>query len=161
MNDLTKESIKIINEWYHSKNILFIKGNKGIGKTYLAKSIFNNYNINYEQIDTSNLKDSDVSERIKKTIFTKNIFIMINKDCKKGLFIDDLHIYKSNDKKNHNYILNIFKSNDTFDCKIIICIDTHYDISKIKNKNINILILDYKIDVCKKMQGACNWRIHK
>lgn len=146
MNYLTKENINIINEWYNSCNLLFIKGNKGIGKTYLAKLIFENYNINYETIDTNNLKDKNISEKINRTIFTKNIFIMINKQTKKGLCIDDLHIFKSNDKKNYNFIINILKSRDNFDCKIIICVDNDLDISKFINNNI--ILLDHKINIC-------------
>lgn len=151
MEYITKQEIKTINKWISSTKILFIIGNKGIGKSYLACDIYKKYDINYTQINASNLKDVDIYERITKTIFTKNIFMMINKKMKKGLLIDDIYAFKTHDKKNHSKIINIIEKEKKIECKIIICVDSEYNTNKI-NKLLEenyIIRLNYSIDTCK------------
>ena len=132
------------------KNALFIEGPPGIGKSILTQYILDDLNFDTYRIDGCQFKNiKTFRDHCNSIMHSKNVLMMLNKNIKKVIFIDELEAIVSTDKMIVTELLgiineyNVKKRGRTKKKKIIrnsnpiICI-----CHPIKNKKIKELMND-------------------
>ena len=152
------DEIKKIKEWLinfynpesEQKNALFIEGSPGIGKSILLEYILNDLLFDVYRVDGCQFKNiKTFRDHCNNIMHSKNVLMMLNKNIKKAIFIDELEAIVSTDKMIVSELMsfinehNIKKRGRTKKKKIvrnsnpIICI-----CHPIKNKKIKELMND-------------------
>jgi len=93
---LTPKEINTINEWDMTKP-LFIYGDVGVGKSSLARLIFEQKNIFYNDINTSFLKKGKSLLILLDEIINRQSISLMLQQQSKGILIDDLDSIDKND----------------------------------------------------------------
>ena len=127
-------------EKFNNYEPLLIHGLPGCGKTIIAEELLKDTVL--LRIDTSLIrKHKNMKEYIINIVNKKNINIMLNQEIKRGLLIDDIHIFHKYDKLSFKSIINFIKEKKYYKSKIICtCQD-----SFLKNKDLNIFTIKLNI----------------
>jgi nucleoside-triphosphatase THEP1 len=94
-----------------TKNVLFVAGNSGIGKTYSIQRICNNLNLHVIYISTSKCNSSkELDDLITKTCSSSMLQVLLNDTKPKIIIIDEFESMISIDKTINTTFLNILES---------------------------------------------------
>lgn len=162
LNDLIgrDESIAKIKSWlnnfYNSeseqKNALYIEGPPGIGKTTLIQYILEDLKFDVYRVDGFEFKNTKIfKDHCDNIMHSKNVLMMLNKNIRKAIFVDELEAIISTDKLIVGELLNIINEHN---------IKKRGRTKKKKiNRNTNPLIIvshDIKNKKVKEMMGDCD-----
>ena len=121
MNILDKQNLSIIHTFLNdmdNNKFLLINGPPGSGKSTLAKDILKNTIPLH--IDSADIKYyKNIKTHILNIIYKNNITLMLQESKKRSLIIDDMHVFKKNDKSNYKHLIDLIKT-ETKIKKIII-----------------------------------------
>jgi len=138
---LSEKNINIINQ-FQPNQLLIIYGKPGTGKKTLAKEIMNNSTIHI--IDSSFLKSNmDINDYLLNIVSKKNILkLMFQSDISRGILIENIDIFKKNDKKSYQSIIKFIENKKYFNSKIIITSSNKFinnrALLKIEYKKLNL-----------------------
>jgi chromosomal replication initiation ATPase DnaA len=94
-----------------TKNVLFVAGNSGIGKTYSIQRICNNLNLHVIYISTSKCNSSkELDDLITKTCSSSMLQVLLNDTKQKIIIIDEFESMISIDKTINTTFLNLLES---------------------------------------------------
>jgi nucleoside-triphosphatase THEP1 len=104
--NLQKDSMRL-----STKNVLFVAGNSGIGKTYSIQRICNNLNLHVIYISTSKCNSSkELDDLITKTCSSSMLQVLLNDTKQKIIIIDEFESMISIDKTINTTFLNLLES---------------------------------------------------
>lgn len=127
---------------FQPNQLLIIYGNPGSGKKMLANEILNKCLI--ETIDSTFLKSNiDINEHLLDVISKKNILkLMFKNDINRGILIENIDIFKKNDKKSFQSIMKFIENKKYFNSKVIITSSNKFInnrvLLKIEHKKFNL-----------------------
>jgi hypothetical protein len=141
---LSNNKINIIKS-FKSNELLIINGDPGSGKKTLAKEILNNCSI--EIIDSTFLKSNiDINDYLLNIVSKKNILkLMFKNDINRGIIIENIDIFKKNDKKSYQSIIKFIENKRYYGSKIIITSSNKF-INNRSLKKIDFLQLNIEYD---------------
>ena len=162
INDLIgrEDSVLKIKSWLNGfynneseqKNALYIEGPPGIGKTTLIQYILEDMLFDVYRVDGFEFKNTKLfKDHCDNIMHSKNVLMMLNKNIKKVIFVDELEAIISTDKLIVGELLNIINENN---------IKKRGRTKKKKiNRNTNPLIIishDIKNKKVKEMMNDCD-----
>ena len=117
--NLSKKNLNTI-KTFKSNQFLIIHGYPGSGKKTLAKEILKDCTI--ERIDSTFLKSGlDINEYLLDIISKKNILkLMFQNQIERGVLIENIDIFKKNDKKSYHSIMRFIENKKYFNTKVIL-----------------------------------------
>ena len=124
----------------NAKRVLFIIGPTGVGKTLLAELLFNDYNYNKIELNSSDTRSQKkIGDFLKKSLTYKNVVDMFNEGQSPiGILIDEIDtLCKLSDKGGFAEFLNILKMNEKYE------LNRRNILEKKKVKKLKILVDDY------------------
>ena len=102
---------KIVDSWLSNKDKpLFIRGCNRVGKSCLSKYLLRKHYI--VEINSDFLKNKDIEDHIKESLFKKNILMMCSDNQYKALLLDDIQLFAAYDKISLKKIYNLLKKLD-------------------------------------------------
>lgn len=114
-NDEIEKIKKWITNYPHSKKILFIYGDCGVGKTCLANTILKQFNYNKIELNPTDIKgQKKIEEFFRKTLTYRNVIDMFNEgNSPMGILLDEIDtICKLSDKGSFGEFIDMLKDNE-------------------------------------------------